>query len=227
LGWLANDPPDLDEARQAVGRIVDNGGRVAEVIARIRAVIKKAPPRKTRFDLNEAVADVIGLTRSEAEKHRVSVQARLAPDLPPVEGDRVQIQQVVLNLIVNAIEAMRDAKDHRRELQLSTEADPAGGVRLAVRDSGPGLDPAGLERLFEAFYTTKAEGMGMGLAICRSIIEAHGGRLWACANEPKGAVFQFVLPANGGAPTLDAEACAGSSPPPRRSSPARRSWPIN
>ena len=195
LRWLRNDPPDLDEARQALGRVVDNGGRAGDVVGRIRAIITKAPPRRSRFDLNEAASDVIALTHSEALKHRVSVQAQLATDLPSVEGDRVQLQQVILNLIMNAIEAMSGADDGARELRLSTETDAAGGVLVAVRDSGPGLDPQSAARVFEAFYTTKSEGMGMGLAICRSIVEEHGGRLWASANEPRGAVFQLTLPA--------------------------------
>jgi PAS domain S-box-containing protein len=199
MRWLASDPPHLDEARLALGRVVDNGGRAADVIGRIRAAISKAPPRTSRFDLNEAVSEVVDLTRSEALKHGVSVQTRLAADLPSVEGDRVQLQQVILNLIMNAIEAMSVADDGPRELGLSTEPDAAGGVLVAVRDSGPGLDPQSEARLFEAFYTTKPEGMGMGmgLAICRSITEAHGGRLWASANEPRGAVFQLALPAKG------------------------------
>ncbi|MDB5419523.1 MAG: hypothetical protein JWP50_2942 [Phenylobacterium sp.] len=199
LRWLGNDPPDLDEARQALGRVIDNGGRAGDVIGRIRAVVTKAPPRRSRFDLNEAVSDVIALTGHEALKHGVSVQSRLATDLPSVEGDRVELQQVILNLIMNAIEAMSGADDGPRELRLSTERDAAGGVAVAVRDSGRGLDPRTEARLFEAFYTTKPEGMGMGLAICRSITEAHGGRLWASANEPRGAVFQMTLPAEGAA----------------------------
>jgi PAS domain S-box-containing protein len=197
LRWLGSDPPNLDEARQAVGRVVDNGGRAADVIGRIRAVITKAPPRTSRFDINEAASDVIALTRDEALKHGVSVRTMLATDLPAVQGDRVQLQQVILNLIMNAIEAMSGADDGARELRLSTETDAAGGVCVAVRDSGPGLDAQDAARLFEAFYTTKTEGMGMGLAICRSITEAHGGRLWASANEPRGAVFQLSLPADG------------------------------
>ncbi|MCU1244802.1 MAG: hypothetical protein JWN02_712 [Acidobacteria bacterium] len=197
LRWLASDTPDLEEARKALGRVVDNGGRASDVIGRIRAVVAKAPPRRSRFDLNEAVSDVIALTRSEALKHGVSVRTRLATDLPSVEGDRVQLQQVILNLIMNAIEAMSGDDDEGRELWLSTEPDAEGGVRVAVRDSGPGLDPQSQARAFEAFYTTKPEGMGMGLAICRSIVEEHGGRLWASANEPRGAVFQLTLPAEG------------------------------
>jgi C4-dicarboxylate-specific signal transduction histidine kinase len=197
LRWLGSDPPHLEEARTALARVIDNGGRAGDVIGRIRAVISKAPPRTSPFDINEAASDVIALTRSEALKHGVSVQTQLAGDLPNVEGDRVQLQQVILNLIMNAIEAMSGADEGARELRLSTEADAAGGVLVAVRDSGPGLDPQSEARLFEAFYTTKPEGMGMGLAICRSITEAHGGRLWASANEPRGAVFQLTLPAEG------------------------------
>ncbi|HEX4709480.1 PAS domain-containing sensor histidine kinase [Phenylobacterium sp.] len=194
MRWLGTDPPNLDEVREALGRAIDSARRAGDVISRIRAAVAKAPPRKSRFDFNEAVSDVIALTRSEARKHGVSVQARLAADLPSVEGDRVQLQQVILNLIMNAIEAMSGVDDGARELWLSTATDDEGCVRLAVRDSGPGLDPQSAARLFEAFYTTKPEGMGMGLAICRSIVEAHGGRLWASANEPRGAVFQLTLP---------------------------------
>jgi C4-dicarboxylate-specific signal transduction histidine kinase len=195
LRWLRTQPPDLEEAHEALCRVIDSGKRAGDVIGRIRAVVAKAPPRTSRFDLNEAVSDVIDLTRNEAQKHRVSVQTRLATDLPSVAGDRVRLQQVILNLIMNAIEAMTGADDAARELRLSTETDASGGVLLAVRDSGPGLDPTSEARLFEAFYTTKPEGMGMGLAICRSIVEEHGGRLWASANEPRGAVFQLTLPA--------------------------------
>jgi PAS domain S-box-containing protein len=197
LRWLGAQPPNLDEARRALDRVVDNGGRAADVIGRIRAVIAKAPARTSRFDVNEAVSDVIALTHNEALKHGVSVQTRLATELPSVEGDRVRLQQVILNLIMNAIEAMSGDDDGARELGLSTETEAAGGVLVAVRDSGPGLDPDSVDRAFEAFYTTKPEGMGMGLAICRSIVEEHGGRLWASANEPRGAVFQLMLPAEG------------------------------
>jgi PAS domain S-box-containing protein len=196
MRWLGTQPPNLDEVSQAIGRVIDSGRRAGDVIGRIRAIVAKAPPRKTRFDLNEAVNDVVALTRNEAVKHGVSMQTRLATDLPSVEGDRVQLQQVVLNLIMNAIEAMSGVEDGPRELRVSTEMDAACGVRVAVRDSGPGLDPLNEARLFDAFYTTKPEGMGMGLAICRSIVEEHGGRLWASANDPRGAVFQLTLPAD-------------------------------
>jgi PAS domain S-box-containing protein len=194
LRWLGAQPPDLEEVRQALGRIIKNGGRAGEVIGRIRALVKKAPPRKDRFDLNEAILDVIALTRSEVLKHGVSLQTQLAAGLSAVDGDRIQLQQVILNLILNAVEAMSGIEAGGRALRISSETDAAGGVLVTVRDTGPGLDPTGVNRLFEAFYTTKPDGMGMGLSISRSIIEAHGGRLWACANEPWGAAFQFTLP---------------------------------
>jgi PAS domain S-box-containing protein len=193
LCWLSAHPPDLEEVRQALGRIIENGGRAGDVIGRIRALIKKAPPCEARFDLNEAVCDVIALTRSEVLKHGVSLQTRLATDLSLVEGDRIRLQQVILNLILNAVDALSGVDEGARELLISTETDASGGVLVTVRDSGPGLDPKSVDRLFEAFYTTKPDGMGMGLSICRSIIEAHGGRMWATANEPRGAVFQFTL----------------------------------
>jgi PAS domain S-box-containing protein len=195
LRWLGAHPPDLGEVRQALDNIVKNGKRAGDVIGRIRALIKKAPPRKGRFDLNEAILDVIALTRSEAAKNAVSVRTQLAEGVPTLEGDRIQLQQVILNLILNAIEAMTGVDEASRELQISTGTDTAG-VLVTVRDSGAGLDPANVDRVFDAFYTTKPEGIGMGLAICRSIIEAHGGRLWASVDELQGAVFQFTLPAD-------------------------------
>jgi len=194
LRWLEARTPNLEEVRQALGRIVENGRRAGDVIGRIRALIKKASPRKDQFDLNEAILDVIALTRSEVLKHGVSLQTQLAKDLPAVEGDRIQLQQVILNLILNAVEAMSCIDEGARELRISTERGGAGGLLVAVRDTGPGVDPTSVDRLTKAFYTTKPDGMGMGLAICRSIIEVHGGRLWASANEPRGAVFQFTLP---------------------------------
>jgi PAS domain S-box-containing protein len=194
LRWLGHQPPDLEEARQALARIVKDGDRAGDVVGRVRALIKKAPLPKDRLDINAAIREVIGLTRGEAVKNRLSVQTELADGLPFIEGDRVQLQQVIINLIVNAIEAMSGAGEGARELLISTGTAEAGGVLVAVRDSGPGLASAGLDRLFEAFYTTKPTGLGLGLSICRSIIEAHGGRLWASANAPRGAVFQFTLP---------------------------------
>jgi PAS domain S-box-containing protein len=194
LRWLGHRPPDLDEVRQAVARIVKEGHRAGKVISRIRALVNKAPPVKDRLNINEAIREVIELTRGETVKNDVSVRTDLADDLPLIHGDRVQLQQVLLNLIINAVEAMTDVGKGARELLIRTGEAEAGYLLVAVRDSGPGLDPKRVDRLFETFYTTKAGGMGMGLAICRSIIEAHGGRLWACTNEPRGAVFQFTLP---------------------------------
>nr|WP_195909465.1 ATP-binding protein [Rhizobium tubonense] len=193
LRWLAAQPPDLEEVRQALGRIIDNAGLAGNVIGRIRALIKRVPSHKERFDLHEAILDVIAITRTEALKHGISQQTKLATGQSCVEGDRVQLQQVILNLILNAVEAISSNDEGTRELWISTETDATGGVLVSVRDSGPGLDPKNVDRLFEAFYTTKPSGLGMGLAICRSIIEAHGGRLWGSPTKPRGAVFQFTL----------------------------------
>jgi PAS domain S-box-containing protein len=194
LRWLGAQPPNLNEVRQVLGRIVDDSKRAGEVLGRIRALIKKAPPRKEGLEINEAILEVIALTRGEVLQNSVSVRTQLAEGLPLIQADRVQLQQVILNLIVNAIEAMRDVGEGARELLISTGGDASNGVHVSFRDSGPGLDPASLERLFEAFYTTKSSGLGMGLPICHSIIEAHGGRIWAGVNEPRGAVFHFTLP---------------------------------
>jgi C4-dicarboxylate-specific signal transduction histidine kinase len=192
--FLDMQPPDLGEVREALSCVVGDTDRAGDMIDRMRDHIKKTPPRKEQFDLNEAINEVIALGRSAVVKNGVSVQTRLSEGLFPVHGDRVQLQQVVLNLLLNAVEAMGSVEAKPRDLWISTEHDHTG-VLVAVRDSGPGLDPAHLERVFDAFYTTKSSGMGMGLSICRSIIEAHGGRLWAEANEPRGAIFQFTLPA--------------------------------
>jgi PAS domain S-box-containing protein len=192
LRWLGAEPPNLNEVRQSLDGIVDNGQRAGEVIGRIRDLIKKVPARKDRLDMNETVLGVIALTRSEALRANVSVQTQLARGLPPIQGDRVQMQQVILNLIINAIEAM-EGVEGSRDLLISTHKAEPDGVLIMVRDSGPGLAPAALERAFEPFYTTKSGGLGMGLSICRSIIEAHGGRLLWSANKPRGAVFHFTL----------------------------------
>jgi C4-dicarboxylate-specific signal transduction histidine kinase len=194
LRWVDAQPPNIEKARQALGRILENGNRAGEVIAGIRALIKKESPRRDRLTVNETILEVIAMTRSEALKNGVSVRTRLAKDLPVVEANKVQLQQVILNLIINAIQAMTGVDEGSRELLISTGDAVSEGVLIAVTDSGPGLAPAGFERLFEAFYTTKPSGLGMGLPICRSIIEAHGGRLLATANLPRGAVFQFTVP---------------------------------
>ena len=195
LRWLSAPVPDIAEAMQALKRIVRDGSRAREVIQQIRALSRKAPPRKGLMKLNEAVQEVIELTGSEAAKNRISVRASLADDLPIVLGDRVQLQQVILNLIVNAIESMNGTNDDRRELLITTGGEASDDVFVVVQDSGPGLAESALDHLFDPFHTTKPGGLGLGLSICRSIIEAHGGRLWASANVPRGAVFQFTIPA--------------------------------
>jgi PAS domain S-box-containing protein len=192
--WLSAEPPNFREVDNALSHIVKAGNRAGEVVGRIRALIKKAPARKDAVAINDAILEVIALTRTEAANTSVSVRTQLAEGLPHVRGDRVQLQQVLVNLIINAIEAMCDVGEEERELLISTRNEP-DGVSVEVRDSGPGFAPAALERVFEAFYTTKPSGLGLGLSICRSIIEAHNGRLWASANLPRGASFQFALPA--------------------------------
>ena len=196
LNLLAKSPPDVAEVREALTCIVDDTDRTSDVVDRIGSLIKKAPPRKEVVDLNAAILEVTALTRSEAVKTGVAVDTLLADELPRIQCDRVQLQQVMLNLIVNAIQSMSGVEDGNRELQISTVSIEPDGVCVAVRDSGHGLRPESLPRLFEPFYTTKPDGMGMGLSICRSIIEAHGGRLWATKCEPRGALFQFTIPAD-------------------------------
>jgi PAS domain S-box-containing protein len=193
LNFLDRNPPDLGEVREALGCIVADADRAGGIIDRIRDQIRKVPPRSDRFDLNRAIEEVIELAQSMIAEHGVSTQSRLASGMAPVRGDRIQLQQVILNLILNAIEAMSSVEEGERELVISTQQSEENGTLVAVRDSGPGIDPKHLERVFEAFYSTKS-GMGMGLSICRSIIAAHGGRLWTAPTEPRGALFQFTLP---------------------------------
>jgi signal transduction histidine kinase len=195
--WLSADPPNFREVGDALSLIIKEGNRAGEVVERVRALIKKVPVRKDAIAIDDAILEVIALTRAEAANNSVSVRTQFAEGLPRVQGDRVQLQQVTLNLIVNAIQAMSGIGERARELQISIDAVPSeGGVCVAVRDTGHGLRPESLPRLFEPFYTTKPDGMGMGLSICRSIIEAHGGRLWATGCEPRGALFQFTIPAD-------------------------------
>lgn len=198
LRWLAAQPPNLDEGREAVRRIVRDGNRASSVLARVRALMRKGEPVKESLDMNSVIEEILALTEGEARRNEVSLQTELAADLPPVAGDRVQLQQVLLNLIMNAIEAMSAVKDRARVLSIRTDRQDPDGVLAAVQDSGIGLDPAQLERIFDAFHTTKQEGMGMGLSISRSIVEAHGGRLWATLNEGPGVTFRFSLPIHGG-----------------------------
>jgi PAS domain S-box-containing protein len=194
LHWLGAEPPDLEEARQTLGRILNEGHRASEVIGRIRALVKKSPTLKDRLDINDTIREVIALTHCEIQNHRISLQTQLASELPPILGDRIQLHQVILNLIINAIEAMTADSEEPRELKVVSENNGTAGVLVAVRDRGAGLVTGHLDRVFDPFYSTKPDGMGMGLAISRSIVEAHGGRLWAAHNAPKGAIFQFTLP---------------------------------
>jgi signal transduction histidine kinase len=188
------NPPNMAEVGEALACIVRDADRGKNIVDRIRDHIKKAPPRNDRFDLNEAIQEVIEMVRAPIEKNSVSVRTRLAAGVTSVCGDRVQLQQVVLNLILNAVEAMGSVEERQRMLSVVTEQ-RAADVLIAVHDSGPGIDPEHLQRVFEPFYTTKESGIGMGLSICRSIIDAHGGRLWADADQPRGTVFQFTMPA--------------------------------
>jgi C4-dicarboxylate-specific signal transduction histidine kinase len=195
LRFLDKSPPDLAEVREALACIVKDADRTSDVVDRIGSLVKKAPPRKEVVDLNATILEVTALTQSEAVKTGVTVATQLADDSPPIRCDRVQLQQVMLNLIVNAIQSMSGVEDDNRELHISTASMEPEGVCVAVRDTGPGLRPESLPRVFEPFYTTKPDGTGMGLSICRSIVEAHGGRLWATSCEPRGALFQFTVPA--------------------------------
>jgi PAS domain S-box-containing protein len=195
MRFLEMSPPNLSEVKEALGCVVRDADRAKDIVGRIRSQIKRAPPQKERFDLHEAINEVIVMVRSAIAKDAISVNTRLVDGLVPVQGDRVQLQQVLVNLILNAVEAMSSVEDGARELSIRTEQRQTGGVLVAVHDSGPGIDPVNLDRVFEPFYTTKTSGVGMGLSICQTIINGHGGRLWMSANEPRGAVFQFTLPA--------------------------------
>ena len=194
LNWLAAANPDLDQVRDAMAAIVKDGYRAADVVQRIRQLATKTEPRKARLDVNDVVRDVLSIVRSELRHHEVTLAVDLASGLPPVLGDRVQLQQVVLNLVMNGIEAMADVGNRPRELLIRSEQKEPGTILIAVRDSGSGVDPHGANRIFDAFYTTKPYGLGMGLSISRSIVEAHGGLLWATPNEPHGAVLHLSLP---------------------------------
>jgi PAS domain S-box-containing protein len=214
LRWLAKDLPNLGEAREAIRRIVRDGSRAGDVISRMRALFKKAPAAKGPVNMNELIQEVLILTRTELQKNRVSLRTQFANDLPIVIGDKIQLQQVILNLVLNGIEAMSGVGEGQRELSVTSRkvsenaseagketikgnaiADSgSGSVLIAVQDSGPGLDATEVQRVFMPFYTTKSQGMGMGLAISRSIVEAHQGRLWVTPNAAPGAVFQFTLP---------------------------------
>ena len=206
LRWLAGATPNLDEAREAIARIIRDGNRASDVIGRIRALVKKSGTEQVRLDINEVIQEVVGLIQTEIPKNGAVLRMQLAADLPRVLGDRVQLQQVILNLVMNGIEAMSPVTDRPREMLIRSSEHESDKVLVAVQDSGVGIDAQDIEKIFDAFYTTKSQGMGMGLAICRSIVEAHGGRLWATANEDRGATFRFTLPAVSDAVTTDADA---------------------
>jgi C4-dicarboxylate-specific signal transduction histidine kinase len=214
LRWLRASPTNLDDARKSIDRIMADSKRATDIVDRIRDLAKKAPVHREAQEINDVVLEVIGLARSEMSSNGVLAQTRLTDGLPRIWADRVQLQQVILNLIVNAVEAMSEATDGPRELSINTGNAEAEGVLIAVSDSGPGLPHANPERVFEAFYTTKASGLGMGLSICRSIIEAHGGRLRASPNQPRGAVFRITLPARDVSLENSKRPCRQQNPPP-------------
>ncbi|TWB18093.1 histidine kinase/DNA gyrase B/HSP90-like ATPase [Rhizobium sp. ERR 1071] len=193
LRWLSATPANHDEARRAIERIVADAGRAGDVIGRVRGLVARSSPSSDTIDLVEAINDVLELVRSEIRRNQILFRSELAGDLPLMVGDRVQLQQVILNLVMNAIEALAEVDAGTRELLVSAAADERK-VTISVRDTGGGMPAEMLDRIFEAFYTTKPKGMGMGLAISRSIIEAHGGAIYAAPNFPRGAVFGFTLP---------------------------------
>jgi C4-dicarboxylate-specific signal transduction histidine kinase len=196
LNWLTRNPPEIDEAKRSVEHVIKNVMRASDVIDGIHSLLKKRSPRVEKLDINGAILEVAGLIHSEVVKNGVTARMELAESLPHIQGDRVQLQQVILNLMINSIQAMSDLAGGERELHVTTELIVSEGVRVGIRDSGPGFSAENLQRLFAPFYTTKSDGMGMGLSICRSIVEAHGGRLWATRCEPRGALFQFTIPAD-------------------------------
>jgi C4-dicarboxylate-specific signal transduction histidine kinase len=198
LRWLTAKPPNLDEVRQAVEAIIRDGTRASSVLVRIRGLLRRGERLRERSDINDIIREVIALSDGELRQSGASLRTEMPGSLPPVVVDRVLLQQVILNLMMNAVEAMRAVSDRARVLRIRTEERPSGSIVVLVRDSGVGLDPKHSSRMFEAFYTTKAEGIGMGLAISRSIIEAHGGRLWAVANDEPGSTFCFTLPIDKG-----------------------------
>jgi C4-dicarboxylate-specific signal transduction histidine kinase len=191
---LSADPPDVDGARETARRTIRDGNRASDVIARVRALFTKKESARGSVDLNEATREVIALSLSQLQRNRAMLRSELAHDLPAVTGDRVQLQQVVMNLLLNAAEAMKGIEDRPRQIVVRTQLDEADCVRLSVEDAGAGFDPQNSHRLFDAFYTTKRDGMGIGLSVSRSIIESHRGRLWAALNDGPGATFSFCIP---------------------------------
>jgi signal transduction histidine kinase len=194
LGWLDRESPDINEAHAAIERIVRDGHRAGEVIRRVRALIKRTDTQMVPLDVNDIVREAMNIVEHELLRYRVSQRMEFSGGLPVVFGDRIQLQQVLLNLIINSIEAMQPITDRQRELVIRSELDETQQVRVTVMDCGIGLSVESEHRIFDAFITSKPSGMGMGLSICRSIIQAHGGRIWASSNEPFGAAVQFTLP---------------------------------
>ena len=193
LRWLTRDQPDLEEAREAASRVVKDATRAAEIISRIRLLFKKGTPQRELVDVNEVIREMIVLLRSEATRYSISVRTELAADLPQVMGDRVQLQQVLMNLMINGIDAMKEV-DGTRELAIKSQRAEDEQLMVSVSDTGVGLPPQQADQIFNAFFTTKPHGTGMGLRISRSIVESHGGRLWAADNSPRGASFHLTLP---------------------------------
>jgi C4-dicarboxylate-specific signal transduction histidine kinase len=194
LRFLDSANPNLKESQHALTRVLQLGNRITEIVRRTRALAERVPPQKADFQINEAIREMISLSEEEFVKNDVSVHTRFAHELPVARADQIQVQQVILNLITNAVQAMSGVCEATRELRISTGQTTSGDILVAVQDSGPGLDAQSIDHLFDAFYSTKPRGLGIGLSICRAIIESHGGRLWASASEPHGATFQFTLP---------------------------------
>ncbi len=193
--WLSANPPDLKEARESAERIIQDGTRAGKVLGHIRSLFKKEAPARDWLNMNDVIQELTVFLRGEAMSHRISLRTDLAGDLPRVRGDRVQLQQVVLNLIMNGIDAMRGAPDHPKEIWIRSRREDSAGVRIVVEDGGVGLSPEIAEKIFQPFFTTKDQGIGMGLSISRSIVESHAGRLWAVSGATGGASFQFTIPA--------------------------------
>jgi PAS domain S-box-containing protein len=201
LRLLSAQSPDLDQTSKALDDIIKDAKRVSNVIERIRALVKKQPTQTDMLDINEVIVETIALTRGELLRNGVSLQRELSGELPPIRGDRVQLQQVIMNLVMNAIEAMSNLEEGRRALQIVTNRDDEDAILISVRDWGPTVKQESLDRFFEAFYSTKPRGMGIGLAICRSIVESHGGRIWAARNDPRGVAIHIMLPTLGDGPS--------------------------
>jgi len=195
LLWLLHDPPNVERARDALRRTIQEGEHAGKIVARVRALVKKAPSRTAEVDINKMILELLDLSRNELQRNGISLRTQLQADNPLVRGDRIQLQQLVLNLVLNAVDAMRAPGTAPRELSISSRREDADEVLVEVRDSGRGLEAETMDRIFDPFFTTKPDGMGMGLSIGRAIVSAHGGRLWAMPNEPGGAVFRFALPA--------------------------------